>query len=768
MSKPEQIKRFYEFGLFRVDTAERVLLREGKPVLLPPKLFDTLLALVERSGHIVEKAELMETVWPGTFVEESNLSSSVSLLRKTLGPAEDGKPYIETVPRRGYRFVSAIEVADESAELIVGRRTRLHVVTREEEETSEPEEIRTVQRELTSGATSAASDRQTTFGSAAVQVSEPMEMETVRPTSSAGYLASPTKSNRRRVIFALSALAIVAAGVFLGLRYMRRNELPTRSVEPFARIKMERLTTTGRANDAAVSPDGKFVVHVMDAAGEQSLWLRHISTGSDQEIVPASKDGLSGLTFSPDGNRIYFALAGVLYQVPVLGGSATKLLTDIDTPVTFSPDGKRMAFMRGVPPKQERLLIVANADGTEEQVLARHQLEDALLIGPAWSPNGETIVFPLRGSGRDAPYGNLREVRLKDGVEKQITSQQWSAIGSNCWLRDGSGLVTIAAEEPGSNLQIWFVSYPEGAVRRITNDLNDYLRVSLTADSSSLLAVQFERVSDVWIAPAGDSNRASRITTNRVDGVGGISWTRDGRIVHVSRLSGEQEIWIMNSDGTDNKQLTFDADRNSLPTVSSDGRYIVYVSNRKGTRNIWRMDIDGGNKKQLTFGSKNVNPQYSPDNRWIIYSSFETRQPTLWKVPIDGGNPIRLTDYYSLLIAISPEDGQIAYASDDPENLKRRVAIMPFAGGPPTKVFDFQGPFGQVIRWAPDGQALTYLGLPSRSNIWRQPLDGGPPKQITDFKSDRIFSYDWSRDGKNLAVARGTRTSDVVLIKNQP
>jgi len=729
VSKNDEIKRFYEFGPFHVDASERVLLREGQPVMLSPKLFDTLLALVERSGHIVEKAELMETVWPGTFVEESNLSSSVSLLRKTLGSTADGKSYIETVPRRGYRFAGAVEVMGESTDLIVGRRTRVHVVTHEEEETS------------------------------------PAEIETMRPMSAA-YLENPATWKKRSVILGLLALVIAVAGVSLGLRYFGTKSA-TKAFEPFSRFKMARLTTSGRANDAAISPDGKFVVHVMDNAGEQSLWLRHISTGSDQEIVPSNKDGFSGLTFSPDGNRIYFSSSATLYEVPVLGGSAKKLLNNIDTAVTFSPDGKRMAFMRGVPSQRERLLIGANADGLEEQILARHKLEDAFLIAPAWSPNGETIVFPIRSSSPDSPYGNLREVRLKDGVEKQITSQQWSAMGPSCWLRDGSGLVVIATEEPESNSQIWLVSYPSGKVRRITNDLNDYLNVSLTADSSSLVTVQFERVSDIWMAPDGDSNRASRITTSRVAGTGGISWTPDGRIVHASRGSGYEEIWIMNKDGTENKQLTFDSGRNSLPTVSRDGRYIIYVSNRMGTRNIWRMDIDGGNKKQLTHGSDDVRPQYTPDNQWVIYSSSERIHTTLWKVPIDGGNPVKLTDDYSVLLGLSRKDGQIAYAYDDPETLKRRVAIIPFEGGPPTKIFDFPSPFGQAVRWAPDGQALTYTHLPSRSNIWSQPLDGSPPRQITDFKSDRIFTYDWSHDGKNLAVARGGRTSDVVLITDQ-
>jgi Tol biopolymer transport system component len=180
------------------------------------------------------------------------------------------------------------------------------------------------------------------------------------------------------------------------------------------------------------------------------------------------------------------------------------------------------------------------------------------------------------------------------------------------------------------------------------------------------------------------------------------------------------------------------------------------------------MDIDGSNQKQLTRGRMDARPQCTPDNQWVIYTSDETGQLTLWKVPIDGGNPVQLTDYFSGLIAISPKDGQIAYAYDEENSKRRRVAVIPLEGGPPTKVFDFAHPFGQAIRWVPDGRALTYIGTPA-SNIWSQPLDGSPPKQITDFKSDRkIFSFDWSRDGKHLAVARGTRTSDVVLIKDQP
>ena len=763
MSKSEQIKRFYEFGPFRVDATERVLLREGKPVMLTPKLFDTLLALVERSGHIVEKAELMETVWPGTFVEESNLSSSVSLLRKTLGSDQDGRSYIETVPRRGYRFVAAVELTDEHADLIVGRRTRVHVMTREEEETSDHEEI-----------DASARNKQRGFGTAAVQVPDALERESLVPTTSATPLASASHWNKRAIIFALATIAILGAAAFLGVRYFKRNDRANAG-DHFTRIKMGRLTTSGRAHDAAISPDGKYVAHVLTSGGGESLWLRHVATGSDQEILPVSRDVLSGLTFSPDGDRIYFTQIpggeqgpNRLYQVPVLGGPVRKLLTDIDTSITFSPDGKRFAFERGIPNRAERLLIVANADGTEEQVLATHKLEDRSLVGPAWSPNGETIVFSLGGSGANAQYLNLLEVRLKDGVEKQISFHQWSAIAALCWMQDGNGLVVSAAEEPGSNSQIWYVSYPEGTIRRITNDLSDYQDVSLTADSSSLVAVQLEKVSDIWMVPTSDTSQASRITNDQLEGVDGVSWTPDGRLVHASRAGGNQEICIMNKDGSEKKQLTFAGGWNSRPVVSPDGRYIVFTSRRSGSSNIWRMDIDGGNQKQLTRGNKDWNPQVTPDNRWVVYTSAQTGQSTLWKVSIEGGNPVQITNYFSPLIAISPQDGQILYVYDEPEQLKRRVAVIPFAGGPPTKVFDFPHPFRQGIRWAPDGRTLIYLGVPARSNIWSQPLDGSPPRKIADFAPDRIFSFDWSRDGKHIAIARGTITSDVVLIKDQP
>src|SRR5437870_955636 len=101
-------KHLYEFGEFRLDTTERLLLRNGQPVSLPPKVFDTLVVLIQHSGHLLDKDQLMHELWPDAFVEDVNLSVNISVLRKALGESENGQRYIETVPKRGYRFTAQV------------------------------------------------------------------------------------------------------------------------------------------------------------------------------------------------------------------------------------------------------------------------------------------------------------------------------------------------------------------------------------------------------------------------------------------------------------------------------------------------------------------------------------------------------------------------------------------------------------------------------------------------------------------------------------
>ena len=736
----KQAQCIYEFGIFRVDAAKRLLLRDGETVPLTPKSFDILLALVERAGEVVSKESLINRVWPDSFVEEGNLTYNISILRKALGERAGEHQYIATVPGRGYQFVETVKDLTDDNAPVVTNHTAMNLVVPENETSSQ-----SALGEATRG----------------------------RPLNES--FISWVAQNKRAVLLAAAVLVVAGAGISFGLyKLLSGARSQSNLAEPFHKMKITRLTTTGKASVAAISPDGKYVAHVIRDRSQQSLWLRHIATGSDKQIVPMAQGNYTALTFSPDGNYIYFLRyesgGGNLYRVPVLGDSIQRLGRDIDARITFSPDGRRISYVRGYPERDEAVLITANADGTDEQTLLTKRLNDVFASaprtwGPAWSPDGEVIAFALRKGGPDGKYWNVMTVRVKDNAERQVTLQKWSELGQLAWLSDGSGLIVAAADEESDPAQqIWHVSYPKGNVRRITNDTNDYSGVTLTADSMALASVQIEQISNVWAVPAGDANRAVQLTSNNVDGANGIAWAPDGRILYATRVRGSSDIWIMNADGTGQNQLTVDTRVNGNPSVSPDGRYVVFVSNRTGNRCIWRMDIDGSNPKQLTYGIDARSPEITPDGQWVVYSDVGSGKLTLWKVSIEGDNQVQLTDYYSVGPAVSPDGKQIAFIFlDEQVTPKRsRIAIIPFDGGPPTKVLDLTP---RRIRWTSDGRALTYPdtrnGVP---NIWAQPLDGSPPKQLTNFTTDQIFAYAWSRDGKQLACARGNRNSDVVLI----
>ena len=593
------------------------------------------------------------------------------------------------------------------------------------------------------------------------------------PSGASGAVASSAVQPARRrwltpVAFGLGAI-LVAAIAFVLFRLVANKSLDATRALPFQTMKVTRLTSNGKSNNATISPDGKYVVHVFRDAGKESIWVRQVATSSNVEIVPPAEVEYRGTAFSQDGNFVYFTLLdrsrliGVLYQVPVLGGTPKKIIEDVDSPMSFSPDGARFVFMRNMLEPRENRLIIANADGTGERVLAM-RLPPHYYTSPAWSPDGKVIAC----SAGDGSQMNVVEVRVEDGAEKTITSEKWLAVGRIGWLADGKGLAIVAVDQMSRLQQIWLLSYPRGETRRITNDLNDYTELSLTADSKTLAVVQSDAITSLWVAPRNDSHHARQITSG-TGKYNQISWTPDGKIIYGVAAGNSGELWVIDANGSNQKQLTSNSGMNYFPAVSPDGRYIVFSSNRENTSNffnLWRMDSSGSNPKQLTKGSKDFGGAVTPDGKWVVYSSLEGfGKQTLWKVPIDGGDPIQLSDKITALPTVSPDGKHVACIYwegqlDSPFG----IGVIPIEGGPLTKFFRLpQGP----MRWTADGSGLTYINNQGGvSNIWMQSLAGSPPKQLTDFKSDMIFHFDWSRDGKQLALSRGIFTSDVILLNN--
>lgn len=579
------------------------------------------------------------------------------------------------------------------------------------------------------------------------------------------------------------ALALLAAvGVAITGLLLLRNGFIAWSYPKDAPQEMQftRLVTTRKVTAATISPDGKYVALLSEDAGRQSILVRQVGTSRDIQIVGPSESHYGGLAYSPDGDYVYYLLeeesTRTLFRVPAFGGSPRELATNVETSVTFSPDGRQIAFLR--KRGETASLVVAREDGAEEYEVAADTSRNGLRIigdlnnGPAWSPDGKIIACPTVAEGEPF-HMDIAAVQVGDGTVRLINSQPWHLVGQLAWLPDGSGLIMNAEQSPppSSSLQVWLLPYPSGEARRLTNDSNFYRTVSLAEDGGALLTTQTSQVSSLWLAAGGDVRRANQLMASQNKGTGGIAWRPDGSMVYASNETGNQNIWSMDADGGNSKQLTFDEHQNVEPVASTDGRYVVFVSYRNGNAHVWRMNPDGTGQSQLTFGQYEDWPQVSPDSRWLVYHSEESSRDSIWKMPIEGGAAVRLADGPAKQPVISPDGKLLAYfAKDERADSPWRLTVIAFDGGTPVETFDipptvhrqWHGP-----RWTPDGQAMDYVVTSGGvSNIWRQPLSGGQPRKVTDFKEGQIDAFAWSPAGRNqLACVRTSTMTDLFLVR---
>ena len=591
------------------------------------------------------------------------------------------------------------------------------------------------------------------------------------PRSHAGKPPDRTARMRwsRRSTLGVAVLILIAiGGIGFAIYKFVWQGTQLATYVPFQTMKFERLTANGKATQAVISPDGKQVVYVLDDVGKRSLWLRQVATATDVQLTaPVADVRYFALTISRDGNYLYYVYDGptirnrILYQMPLVGGSPKKVIEDVGSPVGLSPDGKQIAFVRSK--QEENTMMIANADGTGEREVAKRRGTESygslFTGGVAWSSDGTKIVSVANASDPDGRFQNVVEISIEDGTERPLTSHKWYEIHRLAMLADGSGMLVTAAEKPSEfrSKQIWYLPYSGGEARKITQDLNNYASLSLTADSSILVTVQEDEATNIWIAPDGDAGRATQISSvsGKMDGFSGVAWTPDGRIVYTSMAGGSEAIWIMDTDGKNRKQISAGEGADFSPSVSTDGRYIVFISERGRQRSVWRTDIDGSNRKKLLNGGGG-NAQATAE--WVIFGG-------VLKAPIDGGEPVRITTGLNRC-SVSPDGKLLACQHDPSVGSQARMKVISFDDGAIVKDFEAKLDLPGRMRWTPDGRAITYVSrVDGLCEIWSQPLDGGEPKKVTNFKTRQIFSFAWSRDNK-LVLSHGTSASDVVLIRN--
>ena len=733
------INYIYRFGEFTLDVDQRILLRDGKPLPLTPKAFDTLLLLVENSGRIVDKEVLMKRLWPDTFVEETNLTFNIQQLRKTFGDEARHPRFIETVPRRGYRFIADVEEVLSAAGTV-----NEHITQRIEFADNEPADA-------------------TLTRSSAGQPAPAAEQPAAKPAPVGG-----SRGIRNKALALAVALAVVLAlGGFLFWKFVPLAKQQAgesgsgkSKVAPASPLKVEKLTDTGQSRQVAISPDGKYLAYTRDLKGKVSIWLRHLVTNTNIEIVTAGSF-ISELAFAHSGEYLYFVRSDprALYCVSPLGGAPAKIVENLTNNFAISADDRQIAFIRPVikPDDQRELsLLVANADGTGERtLLVAAQPEH--LSAPVWTPDGSSIICAQGIAMGDKWNLGLIEVKVADGIKKELSPERFSSILKLDWLPDRSGLLMVAREHPGAgrNHKLWHVSYPGLEIRQLTEDSIDYVDLSVAAGADKAVASQATLIQEIWVGPSSEPQNLKKIT----QAIGAFCWTPDSRLVFSSTASGNEDIWIMQADGTEQRQLTNDPAVDLTPTITPDNRYIVFTSYRTGSSQVWRMNLDGSNQIPLAQG---LSLAISPDGKWVLYNTMDNWH--LWKVPIDGGEPVRLTEYLALRPAVSPDGKMIACLGRT--GTKFELLLLPFAGGQPVKKIDFV-PGPSRLLWTADAQALIYTtALNGVQTLVKQPVTGGQSQPMVSLGEDSIPDFGYSFDGQFLAVTRGGWHHDIVLISN--
>src|SRR6516225_8461782 len=597
---------------------------------------------------------------------------------------------------------------------------------------------------------------------------------TTASRSSSHVLIEDAKQHMGRAGIVLAVLAAIlgAAGFGVYSLLTRRNS----GMMPFQNMSIKKITYTGKAVRSTISADGKYVVDVYeDAHGLQGLSMRHIVTGSVAPILPPTEARYIGLTFTPDGNYLYFVRVepqrpsvGILYQIPVLGGNPQKLVDDVDSAVTFSPDGQQIAFVRDSSAEANSKLIIARADGSNERVLATLPIPG--YMGPAWSPDGKEIAATLSELGGKT-LGRLVALDVTDGKEKtiyaataQLLKPVWSPDGKYIYMNFRDGTTRWEG-------QIGEADVRTGKFRRITNDLNNYFDRSLaiTKDGKQLIAVQGQPEIGLYVVPAAANAGAQGppIDTHNAVGVG---WLKNGRLLAYDY---EDHILSMNADGSD-RNVVFET---NLPIVNmsvcpnSDRVLFTMPNRRTSSVNIFRMDVASGKPTPVTNGKFDQNPACSPDGTFFLYISLVKGKQLAMRMEMSGGEPKQLSDEFVILGAISPDSQQVALMAVEGTGIQTTgvIKVIPATGGAPVKLVPEAGgiSFGGLA-YASDGKAVYYpVTEKGVSNLVKQSLDGGSPTPVTDFKELTVYGYSYNWPANKLAITRGKVNSDVVAITQQ-
>ncbi|MFN2392693.1 MAG: protein kinase, partial [Pyrinomonadaceae bacterium] len=590
-------------------------------------------------------------------------------------------------------------------------------------------------------------------------------------------------TGRNRRFLPLILLALCGILAFSAWFYL--PALIWKSAPKFQSIQVSQLTNNGNAHFATISPDSKLVAFINAKDGRESIIVRQVSTDSSVEIVPLAAVNYFQPTFSPDGQFVYYVSfeknIGTLYRVATLGGQSKKIAYDVDSKITFSPDGKQFAFIRHNPTDGGDTIFISDSEGTNlHPFIGTKETGYDKFTSVSWSPDNKRLLLSVfKLENEPTPKIQIATAELNNKTLQIVGEKTWYNANFFEWFNDGTGIVFIGKANLSETMQIWHLSFPSGELRQISSDTSDYASLSVSADGNTIVATKVDVISSIWsFLPNTKELRQLTGESRTLVGGRGISQTPDGKILYSKKTGKEINIFAMDENGGNEKQLTAENGFNFEPISTSDNRFIVFSSNRDNAYSVWKMNTDGSNAVRLTKPENAMDGQLqvTGDSRNVVFARQKSDggKSNLMKVSIDGGKAEPLlpeSKSSDLFSQISPDGNQLAYHTFEVDggisNFKSSVKIVGLNKMNIEKSSkEIELSLDHNFKWSPGGNSLTYINKLGTDNLWSVSLDDKKEKQITEFNSGNITNFAWSRNGKKLFIVRGIVNSDLILIKD--
>lgn len=696
-----------EFGEFLLDQKEKTLLRNGERLPINPKTFQLLVTLLEERGHLIEKERLMKTLWPDSFVEDANLAFTVSLLRKTLGDDPQNPRFIETVPRRGYRFIG-----------------------------------QTVQAK-----TSSENDR------AAEASSSPGHHRRIVLTA----------------VPVIALIALFGAGFVWLTGDVRPAGQPRMS--PVARTSIGNVTNAVVTPDgrqivfSRKDGAGEALWRTEIASGEQ-VQLVPAQAAEYTGLSVSPKNDFAYFSIFAANNAV-----ATLARVPLAGGPVEPLSdVAADVSVTFSPDGGKIAFTENLSSVNETYLKTANADGSNQRTIVTTKASDRdfpiFRASPAaWSPDGTTIAVAIRESDENGFYYKILLVDPESGAQSEVVGERWNEVVNISWLSD-TDLVLIDSEPGSASRNLWRVSAETGKRTKVSHERAGF--DWLSTSGGKIYTVQKKIHSGLFVADFAGSSRSlrSKQIYAEANSIETVAWNKNGQILFNSGESGKNEVWRIDPDGTAPQQITFDSGLSGTFAVSPLDDSLVFSANKERRKVLFSTDAAGQNFNQLTDGTSDLNPSISADGNTVVFQRG-TMKPTLWSANLNAGQPAsQVTGYYAQNPEYSPDGNLISFHFMDygDKEPKWKLGLIDSATRRLVNKLDFPAPIAnRETSWDPQAGLVTmsFQAGNGAGILLMNPLTG-EYFTIKDIGSGAITSLAWSIDGRSLVYAQKHETTDVV------